>query len=172
MMQPLPTAHMKTNYGSIIIELDDQHAPKTVANFLQYVKDGFYNGTLLHRVIDNFMVQGGGYTTGLNQKPARAAIANEANNGLRNVRGSIAMARTSDPHSASSQFFINVGDNDFLNYSAATPEDWGYCVFGRITDGMSVVDQIKGVPTGNSLGFKDVPLSEIVIENISSINMS
>lgn len=172
MMQPLPTAHMKTNHGSIIIELDDQRAPKTVANFLQYVKDGFYNGILLHRVIDNFMIQGGGYTTGLNQKPARTAIANEANNGLRNTRGSIAMARTSDPHSASSQFFINVSDNDFLNYSAATPEDWGYCVFGQITDGMSVVDQIKGVPTGNSLGFKDVPLAEIVIENISSINMS
>lgn len=158
--------HMQTNYGTIILALDEPKAPKTVANFLTYVRDGFYDGTLFHRVIDNFMIQGGGFATGMNQKVGRPPIENEAKNGLRNARGAIAMARTSDPHSASSQFFINVVDNDFLNYTGPTPSGWGYCVFGKVIDGMNVVDRIKGVPTGSKLGHKDVPLSDVIIEKV------
>ena len=158
--------HMQTNYGTIILELIEDKAPKTVANFIAYVRDGFYDGTVFHRVIDNFMIQGGGFGTGMNQKVGRPPIENEAKNGVRNARGSIAMARTSDPHSASSQFFINVVDNDFLNYTAPTPSGWGYCVFGKVIEGMNVVDTIKGVPTGSKLGHKDVPLSDVIIEKV------
>lgn len=161
--------HMQTNYGTLVLELFPDKAPKTVANFLQYVQDRFYDGTLFHRVIDNFVIQGGGYGPGMTQKVPRAPIENEANNGLRNSRGTIAMARASDPHSATSQFFINVVDNDFLNYTAPTPAGWGYCVFGRVVDGMHVVDRIKGVPTGTRLGFRDVPLTDVLIERVQLV---
>jgi peptidyl-prolyl cis-trans isomerase B (cyclophilin B) len=145
--------HLKTNYGTIILELYADKAPKTVANFLQYAQEGFYDNTLFHRVIDNFVAQGGGFGPGMTQKPTRSPIENGAKNGLRNSRGTVAMARASDPHSASSQFFINLVDNDFLNYTAPTPSGWGYCVFGKIVEGMHIADQIKGVPTGSKLGF-------------------
>lgn len=158
---------MQTTYGAIILELDAERAPDTVANFLQYVNDGFFDGTLFHRVIDNFMIQGGGFLPGMVQKATRTPIKNEAKNGLRNERGAIAMARTSDPHSATAQFFINVVDNDFLNFTSETPSGWGYCVFGRVIDGMTVVDRIKGVPSTVRAGHKDVPITEVVIENVS-----
>lgn len=161
--------HMQTNYGTIVLELFEDKAPKTVANFLAYVNDGFYDGTIFHRVIDNFMIQGGGFGAGMNQKVGRPPIENEAKNGVRNARGTIAMARTSDPHSASSQFFINVTDNDFLNYTASTPSGWGYCVFGKVIEGMKVVDSIKGVPTGTKLGHKDVPLNDVLIEKVRAV---
>jgi peptidyl-prolyl cis-trans isomerase B (cyclophilin B) len=164
-----PKIHMQTNYGTIVLELFPDKAPKTVTNFLQYVKDSFYDNTLFHRVIDNFVVQGGGFGPGMTQKVSHPPIENEANNGLRNERGTIAMARATDPHSASSQFFINVVDNDFLNYTAPTPAGWGYCVFGRVVDGMHVVDQIKGVPTGSRLGFRDVPLTDVIVEKVQLI---
>ena len=160
---------MLTSYGAIILELDEQRAPKSVENFLAYVREGFFDGTLFHRVIDNFMIQGGGFNTGMAQKATHAPIENEAMNGLRNERGTVAMARTSDPHSATSQFFINVVDNDFLNYTAPSPAGWGYCVFGKVTDGMTVVDRIKGVPTGSRGGHKNVPLTEVIIESVSEI---
>ncbi len=163
--------HMKTNYGVIILELDEKKAPKTVDNFLTYVKEGFYDGTLFHRIIDNFVIQGGGFGPGMTQKVARPPIENEGKNGLRNSRGAIAMARTSDPHSASSQFFINLADNDFLNYTAPTPTGRGYCVFGTVVEGMNVIDQIKGVPTGSKLGFKDVPLTDIIIEKVQLVGV-
>jgi peptidyl-prolyl cis-trans isomerase B (cyclophilin B) len=161
--------HMKTNYGTVILELHPDKSPKSVANFLKYAQDGFYDGTIFHRVIDKFVIQGGGFGPGMTQKAARPAIENEAKNGLRNARGTIAMARASDPHSATSQFFINVVDNDFLNYTAPTPAGFGYCVFGQVVEGMHVVDQIKGVPTGSKLGFKDVPLSDVLIEKVSVV---
>jgi peptidyl-prolyl cis-trans isomerase B (cyclophilin B) len=157
---------LQTSYGAIIIELDPHKAPKTVNNFIAYVRDGFFDGTLVHRVIDDFMLQGGGFQPGMMQKPTRPPIENEAKNGLRNERGAIAMARTTDPHSATSQFFINVVDNDFLNYTAETPSGWGYCVFGKVVDGMTVIDRIKGVPTGSKGGHKNVPLSDVIIEKI------
>ena len=138
---------IQTSYGAILIDLDAERAPKSAENFLSYVKEGFYDGTLFHRVIDNFMIQGGGFLPGMIQKTARTPIENEARNGLRNERGTIVMARTSDPHSATAQFFINVVDNDFLNHTAMTSTGWGYCVFGKVTDGMTVVDRIKGIPT-------------------------
>ncbi|MCX7896716.1 MAG: peptidylprolyl isomerase [Rhodocyclaceae bacterium] len=155
---------LTTNYGVITIELDHAKAPKTAANFEQYVREGFYDGTLFHRVIDGFMIQGGGFVRGMKQKPTRAPIENEANNGLSNQRGTIAMARTSDPHSATAQFFINVADNDFLDFRAPTGNGWGYCVFGRIVEGMDVVDAIKSVPTGSRGFHQDVPLEDVVIE--------
>jgi peptidyl-prolyl cis-trans isomerase B (cyclophilin B) len=160
---------MQTSLGAIFVDLDEKKAPKTVANFLTYVRDGYYDNTLFHRVIDNFMIQGGGFLPGMVQKSANAPIQNEATNGLRNERGAIAMARTSDPHSASAQFFINVADNDFLNFTATTPSGWGYCVFGKVSDGMTVVDRIKGVPTGSRAGHKDVPLNDVIIENITIV---
>jgi peptidyl-prolyl cis-trans isomerase B (cyclophilin B) len=160
---------MQTSLGAIIIDLHEDKAPKTVANFLAYVRDGFYDNTVFHRVIDNFMIQGGGFLPGMVQKAGNAPIANEAQGGSRNERGTIAMARTSDPHSATCQFFINVADNDFLNYTGSTPSGWGYCVFGKVVDGMTVVDRIKGVPTGTRAGHKDVPLSEIVIEKVTVV---
>lgn len=162
--------HMHTTYGLITLELDAQKAPKTVANFLTYVREGFYDGTIFHRVIDNFMLQGGGFLPGMRQKPTHTPIENEAKNGLRNARGTIAMARTSEPDSATSQFFINVVDNDFLNYTAATPAGWGYCVFGKIADGMQVVDQIKGMPTNTKLNYPNVPVTDIVIQKIEVID--
>jgi peptidyl-prolyl cis-trans isomerase B (cyclophilin B) len=155
---------LKTNKGDITLTLDAAKAPKTVANFLAYVKSGHYDDTIFHRVIDNFMIQGGGMAPGMKQKPTQAEIENEANNGLKNVNGSVAMARTSDPHSASSQFFINVNDNDFLNHTAPTAQGWGYAVFGAVTDGMDVVNAIRKVKTGSSGFHQDVPAEDVVIE--------
>ncbi|HYM48552.1 MAG TPA: peptidylprolyl isomerase [Burkholderiaceae bacterium] len=161
--------HMKTNYGTIIVELFPDKAPKTVENFLQYVRDGFYDNTIFHRVIDKFVIQGGGFGPGMTQKTTRAPVNNEANNGLRNARGTVAMARASDPQSASSQFFVNIADNDFLNYTASTPAGWGYCVFGQVVEGMHVLDSIKGVPTSSKVGFKDVPMSDVLLEKVSIV---
>ena len=158
---------LHTNHGDIVLELDFAKAPLTAANFLQYAQDGHYDGTVFHRVISNFMIQGGGFEPGLKQKKTRAPVQNEADNGLRNDIGSIAMARTSDPHSASCQFFINVAPNDFLNFRSKTPQGWGYCVFGRVTNGMDVVNQIKAVPTGNKQGHGDVPIDDVVITSVS-----
>jgi peptidyl-prolyl cis-trans isomerase B (cyclophilin B) len=155
---------LKTNKGDITLTLDAAKAPKTVANFLAYVKSGHYDDTIFHRVIDNFMIQGGGMAPGMKQKPTEAEIENEANNGLKNVNGSVAMARTSEPHSASSQFFINVNDNDFLNHTAPTAQGWGYAVFGAVTDGMDVVNAIRKVKTGSSGFHQDVPTEDVVIE--------
>ncbi|WP_322043309.1 peptidylprolyl isomerase [Paraburkholderia sp. J67] len=155
---------LHTNHGVIKLELNAEKAPKTVANFLEYVKSGHYDGTVFHRVIDGFMIQGGGFEAGMTQKPTQAPIENEANNGLKNVRGSIAMARTNDPHSASAQFFINVADNDFLNHSSPTPQGWGYAVFGKVVDGLDVVEKIKSVKTGSKGFHQDVPVDDVVIE--------
>jgi len=158
---------LKTNKGDITLTLDAIKAPKTVANFLQYVKSGHYDGTIFHRVIDNFMVQGGGMTAGLKEKTSGAQIENEANNGLKNERGTVAMARTSDPHSATAQFFINVNDNDFLNHTAPNAQGWGYAVFGKVTGGQDVVDAIRKVKTGNTGFHQDVPAEDVVIEKAS-----
>ena len=155
---------LKTNLGTITFDLDAERAPETVKNFLQYVQDGHYDNTVFHRVIDGFMIQGGGFEPGMRQKATRAPVTNEAKNGLKNERGTIAMARTGDPHSATAQFFINVADNAFLNHTAPTPQGWGYCVFGRVTDGMDVVEKIKGVRTGAKGMHKDVPVEDVVIE--------
>ncbi|MVW71561.1 peptidylprolyl isomerase [Bordetella sp. 02P26C-1] len=155
---------LQTNQGDIVITLDAEKAPKTVENFLSYVKNGFYNGTIFHRVIDGFMIQGGGFEPGLKQKPTQAPIENEANNGLKNDKYTLAMARTSDPHSATAQFFVNVADNDFLNFTAPTPNGWGYAVFGKVTEGTDVVDKIKGVKTGNSGFHQNVPTEDVIIE--------
>ena len=155
---------LHTNHGVIKLELNAEKAPKTVANFLNYVKSGHYDGTVFHRVIDGFMIQGGGFEAGMKQKPTEAPIENEANNGLKNERGSIAMARTNDPHSASAQFFINVADNDFLNHSSPTPQGWGYAVFGKVVEGLEVVDKIKKVKTGSKGFHQDVPVDDVVIE--------
>lgn len=158
---------MLTNHGTITIELDHEKAPKTCANFEQYVKDGFYAGTIFHRVINGFMIQGGGMEPGMNEKTTRENIENEAGNGLKNDRGTLAMARTPDPHSASSQFFINLKDNDFLNFKNETPDGWGYCVFAKVTDGMDIVDAIKDVQTGNAGHHQDVPVEDVVIEKVT-----
>jgi peptidyl-prolyl cis-trans isomerase B (cyclophilin B) len=155
---------LHTNFGEVTLELDAEKAPITVANFLEYVDSGFYDSTIFHRVIDGFMIQGGGFKQGMSQKPTKEEIKNEANNGLQNKPYTIAMARTPSPHSASSQFFINVADNDFLNFSAPTAQGWGYCVFGKVVAGMDVVDRIKKVRTGNRAGHQDVPLEDVVIE--------
>lgn len=160
---------MKTTYGAIKIELDNEKAPKTVENFLSYANAGLYDGTIFHRVIDNFMIQGGGFDGDMQQKETAAAIENEADNGLKNDRGTIAMARTMDPHSATAQFFINVKDNDFLNHSGKNMQGWGYAVFGRVIDGDDVLDKIRGVETGNRAGHQDVPKESIVIEAVSVI---
>ena len=162
-MSTHPRVKLETNMGDIVIELDAAKAPKTAANFLSYVKDGFYNGTVFHRVMDGFMIQGGGFEPGLKQKPTKAPIDNEANNGLKNDKYTIAMARTNDPHSATAQFFINVADNDFLNHTAPTPNGWGYAVFGKVTSGSDVVDKIKGVKTGNSGFHQNVPTQDVII---------
>ena len=156
---------IKTNYGELSLELDAEKAPITVANFLEYVQSGFFNNTLFHRVIDGFMVQGGGFEPGMNQKPTRATIKNEADNGLKNDIYTVAMARTSDPNSATAQFFINASNNDFLNYTSPTPQGWGYCVFGKVVEGQDVIDKIRKVRTGSKGGHQDVPLEDVVIES-------
>lgn len=161
-----PSLEMKTNQGVVLIELYRDKAPKTVENFLQYVKDGFYSGTIFHRVIDGFMIQGGGFTPDMKQKETRASIPNEANNGLKNEFGTLAMARTPDPNSASAQFFINLKDNDFLNFRDTSFQGFGYCVFGKVTKGMEIVQKIAKVPTGNTGMFQNVPTAAIVIESI------
>lgn len=155
---------LHTNHGVIKLELDAAKAPKTVENFLNYVKKGHYDGTVFHRVINGFMIQGGGFEPGLKQKPTDAPIDNEANNGLKNDNYTVAMARTNDPHSTTAQFFINVNDNDFLNHSSPTPQGWGYAVFGKVVEGQDVVDKIKGVKTGNAGFHQDVPTDDVVIE--------
>lgn len=155
----------KTNHGEIKIELDHDKTPITAKNFETYVKDGFYNGTIFHRVIDGFMIQGGGFEPGMQQKSTQSPIENEADKGGENKRGTLAMARTMDPHSASAQFFINVKDNDFLNFKSKDVHGWGYCVFGRVVEGMDVVDKIKGVETTRRMGHDDVPADDVIIES-------
>jgi peptidyl-prolyl cis-trans isomerase B (cyclophilin B) len=160
---------LHTTHGDITLELDAENAPATVANFLQYVRDGHYDNTIFHRVIDGFMVQCGGMEPGMKQKPTRKPVANEAGNGLKNKRYTVAMARTSDPHSATAQFFINVADNDFLDYKGPSPQGWGYCVFGKVTTGQDVVDRIKGVPTGTSGFHQDVPREDVLIRTAEEV---
>ncbi|MFB9906972.1 peptidylprolyl isomerase [Allokutzneria oryzae] len=154
---------LHTTHGEIVIELDAEKAPKSTANFLEYVNKGHYDGTIFHRVIKGFMIQGGGFEPGLSQKPTAAPVENEATNGLKNNHYTVAMARTSNPHSATAQFFINTSDNDFLNHSSPTPQGWGYAVFGKVTEGQSTVDSIAGVRTGNAGGHQDVPVEDVVI---------
>ena len=160
---------LHTNHGDIKLELDAENAPKTVANFLQYVRDGHYDNTIFHRVIDGFMIQGGGMEPGMKQKTTRAPITNEAGNGLKNKRYTVAMARTAEPHSATAQFFINVADNAFLDYKGPSPQGWGYCVFGRVSAGHDVVDKIKGVVTANSGMHQNVPTNDVVIERAEEV---
>jgi peptidyl-prolyl cis-trans isomerase B (cyclophilin B) len=157
------TIELQTNKGNIRLELDEAKAPATVANFVSYVEKGHYDGTVFHRVIKGFMIQGGGFAPGMSQKPTDAPIQNEANNGLKNNHYTVAMARTSAPHSASAQFFINTTDNDFLNFKSESPNGWGYAVFGKVVSGQEVVDAIEGVKTGNRGGHGDVPLEDVVI---------
>jgi peptidyl-prolyl cis-trans isomerase B (cyclophilin B) len=164
-----PQVKFATSLGDITLELDQERAPKTVENFLHYVEEGFYDGTIFHRVIDGFMVQGGGFEPGLKQKPTRSPIQNEAANGLKNDAYTVAMARTSEPHSASSQFFINVKDNGFLNYSAPNAQGWGYCVFGRVVQGKEVVDKIRKVTTGSHGLHRDVPTEDVVINKAEKL---
>lgn len=158
---------LHTNHGDIELELNFEKAPLSSANFAQYCKDGHYNGTIFHRVIGNFMIQGGGFEPGMKQKSTRDPINNEADNGLSNVNGSIAMARTMDPHSASAQFFINVKDNSFLNHTSRSSQGWGYAVFGKVTGGLEVVEKIKAVPTTSKSGHQDVPKEDVIIESVS-----
>ena len=160
---------LRTNYGEITLELDSEKAPITVQNFIDYVNSGHYDNTVFHRVIDGFMIQGGGFEPGLVQKQARAPIRNEAANGLKNDKYTVAMARTSDVNSATAQFFINVADNDFLNYSSPTPQGFGYCVFGKVVEGMDVVDKIKKVRTGDRGGHQNVPLENVLLEKAEVI---
>ncbi|AFT78850.1 peptidyl-prolyl cis-trans isomerase B [Alteromonas macleodii str. 'Black Sea 11'] len=155
---------LKTNFGDITLELFEDKAPKTVANFLSYVEDGFFDNTIFHRVINNFMIQGGGFTPDMDQKDTKAPIENEADNGVANEVGTIAMARTQDPHSATAQFFINVNNNDFLNHSGKSVNGWGYCAFGKVIEGMDVVEKIKAVKTGNHGYHQDVPVEPVIIE--------
>ena len=159
---------LTTNHGDILIELDAEKAPLTAANFEQYVRDGHYDGTIFHRVIGGFMIQGGGYTADFSEKPTRPPVQNEAKNGLKNTVGAVAMARTNQPHSASAQFFINVSNNGFLDYPGQ--DGWGYCVFGQVTEGMDVVNAIKGVATGNKGGHSDVPKEPVVIEKAEVVD--
>ena len=154
----------KTNFGDITLELFEDKAPKTVENFLSYVKDGFYDNTIFHRVIEGFMIQGGGFTVDMDQKDTKDTIENEANNGVANEKGTIAMARTNDPHSATAQFFINVNNNDFLNHTSESVNGWGYCAFGKVTEGMDVVEKIKSVKTGSRGYHQDVPVEPVIIE--------
>ncbi|MEC8908772.1 MAG: peptidylprolyl isomerase [Pseudomonadota bacterium] len=160
---------LKTNFGDIKVELNHEKAPKTAANFEQYVKDGFYDGVIFHRVIDGFMIQGGGMEPGMKEKATREPIENEADNGLKNEVGTLAMARTMDPHSASAQFFINVADNAFLNHTSKDMQGWGYAVFGKVTEGMDVVNRIKGVSTTMAMGHQDVPAEDVIIEKAEVI---
>jgi peptidyl-prolyl cis-trans isomerase B (cyclophilin B) len=160
---------LHTNRGPITLELDEKSAPQTVANFLSYVRAGHFDNTLFHRVIDGFMIQGGGFTPDFKQKPTQAPVQNEATNGLKNERYTVAMARTSDPHSGTAQFFINVADNDFLNHRSPDANGWGYCVFGKVVDGKDVVDRIKGVETGRRSMQQDVPLQDVIIERAEEV---
>jgi len=160
---------LTTNHGDIVLELDAEKAPETVKNFLAYVEAGHYNNTVFHRVINGFMIQGGGFEPGMKQKPCGEPIQNEANNGLKNDAGTIAMARTNAPHSATAQFFINVADNDFLNHRSPDMQGWGYCVFGKVSEGMDVVEKIKGVKTGSSGFHQDVPKEDVVIQSAEII---
>lgn len=162
-----PTVILHTNFGAITVELFEERAPESTANFLQYARDGHYDGTIFHRVIDNFMIQGGGFDTEFKQKSTREPIDNEADNGLANKRGTLAMARTGDPHSATAQFFINVSDNDFLDHrNKASGQTWGYAVFGRVTDGMDVVDKVRSVETTSQNMHRDVPVDPVIIERV------
>ena len=165
-----PVVELDTNMGAIVIELNEEKAPKTVENFLNYVKSGHYDGTIFHRIIDGFMIQGGGMDADMNEKATNAPIENEADNGLKNDKGTIAMARTQDPHSATSQFFINVKDNDFLNHSGKNMQGWGYTVFGRVTSGMDVIDKMRGVPTGRFGMHADVPKEPVVINSATIVS--
>lgn len=164
-----PVVELDTNMGAIVIELNEEKAPKTVENFLNYVKSGHYDGTIFHRIIDGFMIQGGGMDAEMNEKATNAPVENEADNGLKNDKGTIAMARTQDPHSATSQFFINVKDNDFLNHSGKNIQGWGYTVFGKVTSGMDVIDKMRGVPTGRFGMHADVPNEPVVINSATII---
>ena len=168
-MSANPKVKLQTNHGDLLIELNAEKAPKTVENFITYVKDGFFDGTIFHRVINNFMIQGGGFEPGLKQKDTRDPVENEANNGLRNDRYTLAMARTNDPHSATAQFFINVADNDFLNHTAPTSNGWGYAVFGKVIEGTEVVDTIKVVKTGSKGFHQDVPVEDVIIEKATIV---
>ena len=165
-----PMVKLTTNKGEFVLELDQDKAPDTVANFLGYVKDGFYDGTIFHRVIDGFMVQGGGFTEDMQQKPTKDPIKNEADNGLKNNKYTVAMARTQDPHSATAQFFINVADNEFLNHSAKDMQGWGYAVFGKVVEGTEVVDEMKNVPTGRKGWHDDVPKETLIIEKAEVVD--
>ena len=156
-----------TNHGDIVINTFADKAPVTVENFLNYCRDGFYNNTIFHRVINGFMIQGGGFEPGMSQKDTKATIKNEANNGLKNTIGTLAMARTNDPHSATAQFFINVADNDFLNFRGENAQGWGYCVFAEVVEGMDVVNKIKGVKTGRSGMHQDVPVEDVIITSVT-----
>lgn len=160
---------LQTNFGDITLDLDADKAPETVKNFLAYVESGHYDGTIFHRVIDGFMVQGGGFTPDMQQKPTQAPVKNEADNGLKNARYTVAMARTNDPHSATAQFFINVSDNAFLDFKSPTGNGWGYCVFGKVVEGSDVVDRIKDVPTGNKGFHQDVPVENVIIESATVV---
>jgi len=160
---------LHTNHGIITLELDAAKAPVTVENFLGYVKSGHFNNTVFHRVIDGFMIQGGGFEPGMKQKPTGAQIKNEADNRLKNDKYTVAMARTGDPHSATAQFFINIADNDFLNHTAPNAQGWGYCVFGKVAGGTDVIDKIKGVKTGNRSGHQNVPVEDVVIEKAEAV---
>ncbi|MDQ8021770.1 MAG: peptidylprolyl isomerase [Moraxellaceae bacterium] len=165
----MSTVKLTTNHGEIVIALDAEKAPETVKNFLSYVESGHYDGTIFHRVINGFMIQGGGFTPDMEQKSTQDPIKNEASNGLKNDIGTIAMARTSDPHSATAQFFLNVADNDFLNFRNESVQGWGYCVFGKISEGLDVMNKIKGVKTGRSGFHQDVPAEAVVIEKAEVI---
>ncbi|MCZ6830682.1 MAG: peptidylprolyl isomerase [Gammaproteobacteria bacterium] len=160
---------MRTTHGDITLELNSEKAPKTCANFVAYAKDGFYDGTIFHRVIKNFMIQGGGFEVSMNEKTCGASIENEADNGLTNDKGTIAMARTTDPHSATAQFFINVKDNDFLNHTSKNSQGWGYTVFGKVTEGMEVVNKIKAVATNSSGAHQDVPAEAVIINSVEVV---
>ncbi|WP_246233589.1 peptidylprolyl isomerase [Pelistega europaea] len=168
-MSAHPRVKLETNKGTIVLELDMEKAPVTTENFLSYVKDGFYNGVIFHRVIKRFMIQGGGFEPGLKQKETKAPIKNEADNGLANNKYTIAMARTSDPHSASAQFFINTNDNDFLNFTAPTPQGWGYAVFGKVVEGTNIVDAIEGVRTGSRGFHQDVPVEDVIVNKATVV---
>jgi peptidyl-prolyl cis-trans isomerase B (cyclophilin B) len=160
---------LTTSHGDVVLEMNEEKAPRTAANFLEYVDSGFYGGTVLHRVIDGFMIQGGGFEPGMKEKPTRDSIENEAANGLKNAAYTVAMARTADVHSATAQFFINVASNDFLNFTAETPQGFGYCVFGEVVEGRDVVDKIKKVETGKSGFHDDVPLEDVLINSAERI---
>ena len=168
-MSTSPRVKLATSAGDIVIELDATNAPKSTENFVSYVRDGFYDNTVFHRVIDGFMIQGGGFEPGMKQKPTRDPIENEANNGLKNDKYTIAMARTNDPHSATAQFFINVANNDFLNHTAPTSQGWGYAVFGKVVEGEDVVDKIRAVKTGNAGFHQNVPVEDVVIQKATVV---